>query len=219
VVHDDLVDEDMPGIVETAVKMALATVPVVGGPAVVLFDAVRTRVLARLTSTATDVSNMVGPDRLASRLAESAEFESLFVNGLEAAARTGYEAKRRLLARVIGNAANDEAQVDPSGIIASVLRDLDAPHIRALEWIRAAEDAVSDELPNDEAERLKHEAAHEAAQAEDGPVVIALANVGTLVQDVAYGGPVVPGRITPFGRQLLQDLRAANGGELDTSRP
>jgi hypothetical protein len=79
-------------------------------------------------------------DRFAARLSSPPEFEALVVNTLDSAARTGYEAKRRLLAKVVINAALDDARVDESSLMAQA-RDLDAPHVRALVRIRLAFDS------------------------------------------------------------------------------
>ena len=42
------------------------------------------------------------------------------------------------------NAALDDPPIDPSLMIELALRDLDAPHLRALERIRVVYDAVDD---------------------------------------------------------------------------
>ena len=55
---------------------------------------------------------------------------------------TGLVAKRRLLARAIAAAVLDDAKVDESHLYTEALRDLDAPHLRALERFRRAVDAL-----------------------------------------------------------------------------
>jgi len=135
-------EEPLIGTMETVAKATVSMVPIVGGPAVVVWDAVRDRLAAKMQKTADEIIADVGVDLLAARLAESSEFEALTVNAMEAAARTGYESRRRLLGRVVINVATDDARIEHSQLVCLAVRDLDAPHVRALERIREAHDST-----------------------------------------------------------------------------
>jgi hypothetical protein len=57
---------------------------------------------------------------------------ALFETALDAASRSAYESKLLLLARVVAQAINDEASIDDSVLMATTIRELDPPHVRAL---------------------------------------------------------------------------------------
>ncbi len=76
---------------------------------------------------------------LRARLEEDPEVEALVIEGLEAASRTGLDAKRKLLARVLAQAVTDDSKVERSQLIVQALRDIDAPHVRSLARIAAVE--------------------------------------------------------------------------------
>jgi hypothetical protein len=161
----------------------------------------------------------VGLDALKARLAESSELEALIGNALETATRTDYAAKRRLLARVVINAALDDAKIDESQLIEMALRDLEAVHIRALQRIVTAEDATavgSEDEAVESTRRMK--AAALAAQKESDAVVAALIRIGTAVPPGGgyAGGPIVA--ITRFGRRLLDELRELGAADEETER-
>jgi hypothetical protein len=154
-------------------------------------------------------------------MAESPEFDALVVNALESAGRTGYEPKRRLLGRVVINAALDDAMIDRSQLVEMVLRDLDAPHIRALERIRAAYDVVHDadedrKLDADRASpavqimlNRRADVAIEASRREPDAVVTVLIRTGVVEPAMMGGGGIGVARVTKFGRDLLGELRNA----------
>jgi hypothetical protein len=209
--------QEPPPVAETVVKAILALVPVVGGAFVVVWEDARKHISARLQQTANEVVDAVGAEKLAQRFIESPEFEALAVNAMESAARTGHEAKRRLLARVVINAARDDARVDESVLIQQALRELEGPHIRAAERLRSVYDSCQmtpeylAEYPDQDLDELLHskrmEASYEASQHEPAPVVAALVRTGMAAPPMILGGGVGVAFITDFGRTVLDYLR------------
>lgn len=98
------------------------------------FDAARKRASARgqvFVHTVIEDSGVDG-ETLAARLRDDAEFAALFEASLETAARSAHDQKVRLLARVVAQAASDTASIDDAQLVASTIRELDSPHVRAL---------------------------------------------------------------------------------------
>jgi hypothetical protein len=209
--------QEPPPIAETVAKAMLALLPVVGGAAVVVWEDARKHIAARLRKTANEVVDAVGAERLAQRFIESPEFEALAVNAMESAARTGYEAKRRLLARVVINAARDDALVDESVLIQQALRELEGPHIRAAERLRSVYDSCQmtpeylAEYPSQDPDRLlqskRSEDCYEASRHEPAPVIATLVRTGMAAPPMIMGGGVGVAYITGFGRAVLDYLR------------
>lgn len=195
-------DEKLPvAVVETLAKVAVAALVPYGGSAVMAWEAVRNRVASRVQLTAENVADAIGIDRLAERLSESPEFEALFINALDSAARTGYEPKRRLLAQVVINAALDDAVIDESWLVEQALRDLDAPHLRALERIRLAVDQFPPDSTKDRAD-----AAIAAGALEPESVRAVLVRTGVAAAPVFPGGGIGIAYVSQFGRAILADL-------------
>lgn len=97
-------------------------------------DAARKRASARsqvFVHTVIEDSGLDGED-LAARLRDDAEFAALFESALEAAMRSAHDQKVQLLARVVAQAANDTASVNDAELVASTIRELQPPHVRAL---------------------------------------------------------------------------------------
>jgi hypothetical protein len=212
---------DPPSPVETTAKALVSLVPVVDSPALVIWEDLRERVIARMDVTATEILEAVNADDLARRMAESPEFEALVVNALERASRTGYEPKRRLLGRVVINAALDDAMVDRSQLVEIALRDLDAPRVRALERIRSEYDAVHDPGEDEKLDEgrgspatqimlnRRADVAIEASRREPAAVVAVLIRTGVAEPAMMGGGGIGVARVTKFGRDLLSELRDA----------
>jgi len=98
------------------------------------FDAARKRASARsrvFVQTVIEDSGLDG-EGLAARLRDDAEFAALFETALEAGVRSAHDRKIQLLARVVAQAANDTATVDDAELVASTIRELEPPHVRAL---------------------------------------------------------------------------------------
>ena len=83
-------------------RATLAAIPAVGGTLQVIYEDVRTRYVYRTARTVNQVAELTGVDHLEARLRDNPEVEALFVEAVEAASRTGLEAKRRLLAQTVG---------------------------------------------------------------------------------------------------------------------
>ncbi|MCR1984058.1 hypothetical protein NSA53_17655 [Cellulosimicrobium cellulans] len=150
----------------------------------------------------------VEPDVLGAALDDSPYLEAAFMGAVDEATRTGLEPKRRLLAKVIRQAVLDDARVDEAALIVQVLRELDAPHVRALEQVVRLEDEIA--ATENEFGRRWGEAA-DALNAQPFPVRAALVRTGcvkALADSYAIYG-VVREVATPFGRELLDNLRAA----------
>lgn len=116
---------------------ATAAVPLIGsglsGALRVVYDDVVARRQARATETLEDIVAGVGDTQtLAARLEASPQLDAMFGRAVEAAARTGLEAKRRLLARAVAAAACDDARLDDSELMIDTLSQLDTAHVRAL---------------------------------------------------------------------------------------
>lgn len=116
----------------------------------VLFTDVRARRAAAAGRTITRIIEITGQPALEQSLERDPLVEALFVNAVDAAVRTGLEAKRRLLAQAVASAVMDEAKIDESYLMSVVLAELDVPHIRTLkaladEWVatQAAAEAGS----------------------------------------------------------------------------
>lgn len=217
----DEAERNVPQVWDTLARVGLSLVPVVGGAAQVVYEDVRARIAARTARTLDEVVAATGLDELSERLASDPELEAVFAQGLDAAARTGYEAKRRVLSRVISAAVLDDARVDEALLVVLALRDLDAPHLRVLEKMRRVQDDVLrrdlSEFANESdgeagAETARNKAATRAvvAATSEAPVVLleTLTRTGVAHQvGMTYGGPVCPGRVSDFGRLVLDDLR------------
>ncbi len=156
-----------------------------------------------------------GPDALRARLEEDPEVEALVIEGLEAASRTGLEAKRKLLARVLAQAVTDDSKVEESQLIVQALRDIDAPHVRSLARIAAAERReealLKEERARGETSRVDFwEELLEAVAQEPTSVVAVLVRVGALSQQASFmGGAFGVAGVSDFGQAILRDLRDA----------
>lgn len=191
---------------DTLVRAALKLVPRFGDALEVIYNDTRARHAEKVAHTLEAVVAQTGPDALMERLNSDPEVEALFVDAVEAATRTGVEGKRILLARVLAAAVLDDARVEEAQLITQALRELDAPHIRALERIRLAADTL-DDLP--ERERKEAQAVLSAGRAEPVPVVAVLVRTGVVEPATLFGGGHAVHDITDFGRNLLDALREA----------
>jgi len=198
--------EKPPTVVDTVVRAALAAVPYVGGPLEVIVSDVRARQAAKAESLVASIALAVGEDTLALRLAEDPRTEALFVNAVNAALRTGYEAKRLLLARVAAHALQDTAILDDAELLVNTLEDLEAPHIAALvrleaEWLERlrTEVGVVNWGSSPEWQRLAE------------PIKAVLVRVGAARPSsqtaVALEGPRRAEGITDWGLTILNQLR------------
>lgn len=188
--------------------MALSAVPYVGGSLTVLYDDVRSRRLAKVERNVQEIADAAGLERLVHRLAEDPEVEALFVEAVDAAARTAFEAKRALLTRVVAEAVSDDAKIEPGQLIVQALRDLDSPQIRALARLRAVElRAEQEQGTTTDLQRERIASAVTAAgRLEPDPVVAALVRTGAVHQATLYGGGLAVHAVSTFGKMLLSEL-------------
>ena len=77
-----------------------------------------------------------GYEELLARVETNEEVAAIFRQAVDAAARTGDTEKRRMLARLVSEAVLDDAKVDEATIFVSIMRDMEGPHLRALELMR-----------------------------------------------------------------------------------
>lgn len=162
--------------------------------------------------TGQQIAEIVGPEELYRRARENEELAALLVQVLELAERTGFEAKRRLLAMAAANAFQNDEAIDPAILVTYALSQLDTVHIRTLARLAALSDshgAAPEEVNSDAA----RERAKEMAQAGEQvplPVLVALANTGVVERTAMTFGGTLLQDVTPFGRQLLRDLQNAD---------
>jgi len=157
------------------------------------------------------IASSVDPALLERMLGESEGLDAALSAAVEVGARTGLASKRRLLGRVIAQATIDSARVDEATLIVGVLGQVDAPHIRCLAVIHEAEvqarDAGEIAIRAEGAERELNERITEAGKGQPQPVLTALASLGLLETSATWGGSMIVLGLTPFGEQLLDDLR------------
>lgn len=185
-----------------------------GGAFDVLIEGWRERLAYKARRTVAEVVEATGVETLAQRLADDPEVEALFVQGLDAATRTGYEAKRRLLAQLISAAVLDDAKVDEALLYVLALGSLEAPHIRALEamW-RAAERARGGDPARSKTERAiaEREAVRQATRGLSWAICAALAREGLVINlgtiRATPGKTFEDYEVTSFGIDLLDHIR------------
>lgn len=132
----------VPEIAVGALIKAAAAVPAVGPPlsaaAEVVWDGVRARRAARTATTLGEIIDGAGGEgALERRLGENPDVETLLVNAVDAAIRSNYEAKRRLLVRAVLTALEDDAKADEAGLLIATLAELEPVHVKALARLAA----------------------------------------------------------------------------------
>lgn len=197
-----------PPAAVVVVSAALSAIPGVGGPLQTVYDAIDERRRYRVESTAREMAELAGEERMVSRVLEDPRLEALCGDALEAAARTGFEAKRRLLGRTVGNALLDDAAVDPAVLMVHALAQLEPVHVRALLWL---ESAVG---PDDE-EFIDRSAVDEFNKTQPVPVLATLENTGVIIRGTFVGGGFGAHTISDFGRQVLRELRGVADEEME----
>ena len=209
----------------TLARAGMSMIPVIGGPAEVVLGRLADRQQRKVLRMLTDIIGPGGDHRpLLDRLASHPELEALFVQGVQAAVRTGVDAKVRLLAEVISRAVLDDATVDTAQFYVQVLSDLDAPHFRALERIerarRQAQELEQEEGVTDASQSLRRaQFVERVLKAEPEPVIAGLVRHGCAnrLPNALVAGAEYP-VITAFGRELLEEIRRFDGSEQVTQR-
>ena len=117
--------KEPPAWSSTLARRWLARVPF-GGAAQVLVEDTRARAANKASCTFDEIVEETGLERLRERLGENPELDALFAHGIAAAARTGYEAKRRLLGRLVSAAVLAAAKVKETNLFVLALKEPDA---------------------------------------------------------------------------------------------
>jgi hypothetical protein len=191
------------------VSGALSAIPTVGGPLQTMFDAFIERRRHRVELTAREIAEAVGEDRMTSRVLEDPRLETMLGEALEAAARSGFEAKRRLLARAVGQAILDDAVVDPATLMVHALAQLETVHVRALTLLERAV-GPSGEVFTDRT------AVDEFNHSQPAPVLATLETTGTIIPATSWTGRGLGAEsISEFGRHVLSELRAVAEEEME----
>lgn len=126
---------------------------------------------------------------------------------MEATARTGFEAKRRLLGRAVANAFVNDDSVDPAVLLVRALSLLEPVHVRAL--IRL-ETAIATAEPDG-----LNEAIRRFNVSQPTPVLATLENSGVIIRGTFAGGGFGASDISNFGRYVLTELRAVADEEME----
>jgi hypothetical protein len=134
--------DEAPSWRETLARATLASYPMVGGAAQVLYEDQRARQAAKMGRTIQSIIEITGEPALAAALDRDPYVEALFVNAVDAAMRTALEAKRALLAKAAADPVIDIAKLDESYLIVAALSVLDVPHVRALKALAEEWDDV-----------------------------------------------------------------------------
>ena len=207
-------DKPPPSVPDILARALVAASPKFAGSLAILYDGFRARWSARVSQVSDEVTAVMPPEKLSRRLEAQPALDAAFAAALEAAGRTGLEAKRRLLGRVIARAVLDDARVDEATLLVGVLSQIDAPHVRCLEAIHRAEEeaeAAGEIAPRAQyAERETVPRIAEVGRAHPDPVLAALASLGLIETSNTWGDTAILKGLTPFGQALLRDLRAAS---------
>ncbi|MCA1712797.1 MAG: hypothetical protein LC789_14625 [Actinobacteria bacterium] len=204
-----------PGLLDIAVRAAVAASPRLAGSLSVIYEGLRDRHVARAADVMAEAAAGIGPDELAARLAGDEELDAAFAAAVEAGARSGLPAKRLLLGQVVNRAVLDDALTDEAVLLVGVLAQIDAPHVRCLELIRRAQDeaAAAGEV-HERAPHAEREIVHRinaVGSAQPAPVLVLLRSLGLLDASGSYDGEVLVKGLTPFGERLLADLAGSGG--------
>lgn len=209
------IDPDAPEPwAQTLTRAVINLVPVFGGFVDVLFTRFEDGRRYHARAMVSSVIDKSSVEQLASSL-ENPEFAATFQRAVMAAVTTGFEAKRRLLANLIGEAVLDDARVDEVELYVAMLDELDAVHFRSLERLRRA----VDDLPQNESREELDRLCKQAWQKEPVPIRAALVRTGCSTAPVVLRGAgpfavqiTATDLVTSFGRDVLEWLKR-DGGE------
>lgn len=220
--------DDPPSRSETAIRAAVRLVPSVGESLGIAVDDALARRKAWAQETAERVAVEVDDDALLLERLEDERVQMLFAEALEAAMRSRVDAKRRLLARVVARTVLDDAQVDEAELVTTALRQLDAPHVRALERLRRIErDALTeaDHRLSEMSDRNREEVDDvalsetalkivvEASREEPAPITWALISTGVAEPATVWDGGLAIDSVSTFGHRLLDELHELAEGQ------
>lgn len=193
-----------PSTLEKALRLPLAALPL-GGVALELLDIAHEHYSSAIARTVGEITAETGAERLIQRIRDDPVIRATVVEALSAAARTGFEAKRRALGKIVTTAILDDARIDESQLLVIALHDLEGPHVRAL--TRAARAQGVDVTDWDESrnqERVQVVTAVDAVLTEEPTAVIAtLLRTGAITQDGLTYATLRANRVTDFGIAIL----------------
>jgi len=190
---------------------AFSKVPVIGDLAKDLYHNVNEWRRYRAEQTGQQIAEIVGVEEMYELARENEELAALLVQVLEAAERSGYEAKRRLLVLAAANAFKNDEEINMAGIIVTALSQLDTVHIRALARLVALSDSRGPRPDDPEAQREYDEVMKRAGGELPIPVLVTLVNTGVVLpQRMVFGAGTFLNDVSDFGRQLLRDLQKAD---------
>lgn len=181
---------------ETAIKAALALIPVVGGALSVVADDHIARRRARVEEMVTEAVSHLDDDgtELVERVGSDEEFADMFFKAIRGASESHVEAKRKAFARLLAEGAGEApGELDEISLMVDALRELELVHLRTLKRL------ANYEHPG----RLRS-----LVQATPDPVFAALRRNGLLQEEEQYDGTEITG-ISEFGTRLLAYVEAA----------
>jgi hypothetical protein len=198
--------------VVTSVGLSLALAPIPGGGAIqTVVEAIIRRQRNRASQTMIEVADFVGnADVLLDRIERVPELRDLLARSLEAAMRSSYEAKRKLLVKVVANAFQDDEAIDPANLKVMALSQLEPVHVRALARLVgvASDPALIDE-------QHRHNKIGITSDEIPVPVRAALIQTGVVLPStMVFGGSNRIYDVTDFGHEITRELRDAGDDSL-----
>lgn len=195
---------------ETAVLAGLALIPGVGGSLAVVAERTARRTRENIAEAGQAALSEAGDaNAFIEGLRTDERLGYLFLSACEGAARTALAQKRRLLGILVGRAVHDDAQVDESELMLTVLRDLEGPHVRALSELGDLPPWPSDGSADESDRRTEViHATRDILANYPAPVAATLLRSG-VVRDVEGYDRNYPAGLNSFGEKLLADLRDA----------
>ncbi|MGO9246397.1 MAG: hypothetical protein ACLQDC_16705 [Verrucomicrobiia bacterium] len=191
----------------TSVGLSLALAPIPGGGAIQkVVETIVQLQRNRASQTMVEIADIVGSaDVLLTRIEQNPELRDLLARSLEAAMRSSYEAKRRLLVMAVANAFQNDDAINPAILKEFALSQLEPVHIHAL--ARLVDVASDPDLMDD---LHRHDAMGIASEDMPVPVRAALIQTGTVIPStMIVGGAVRIYDVSPFGHEIIQGLRDA----------
>ncbi len=218
-------DSSDPKWTETAAKfistvgaevlLAPLGVPGLAAGTAVVFEHVLMRKRAKGTEHLEFIADQVGEEDLLGIVQSDDERSEMLWSSTQVSMASSHEGKRRYLARVVANAMTSTEPIDKEQLIVAALGELDGPHIRALALIRKADDANQlDPGSGDEilqAELKRHPFPILAALARSGVVRQGSEERSSGLWSIAYADTLSITGVSPFGRELLDNLASVVG--------